>query len=162
MSHFLFGTFDLSDGHNFDLPQLSFELCQIGCRHDVFLAFTPLSKGHDVMTMLTDNGLAVAEQLPFVVTRSPIHDTSDELISPYRVVIDYSANIRLVGDRLHNVFKDASTILTEFHASLLVSEGYDVGFNKIQISINNLTDVLVEHLAREDDVPSLWMDIRPH
>jgi hypothetical protein len=152
MSHFIFGTF------NFAAPMSQSEQSGIGFK----LAAEALSKRlylrlHEnaalnlIFEMLAlTPGTIPHDRMIFIVTASPIRDTSDELISPYVIGLegsDTSLGVSLLRIRQ---FLTAACKIEEIESiTVWMSEGFDIEFQEFVVSPDAFDDLAMKVLAPE-------------
>jgi hypothetical protein len=125
----------------------------IGCNISQLIVFEILNQD--------ELGKGVAS-LPFLITGNPLHDTSDEIISPY--VLDfggksYLASLRDNLNKLSVFFKTLfnKNVITNF--IIFFSEGIDTEYEKIDTNINSFVDDIYNK-CNVDDIPSLKIIVK--
>ncbi len=115
-------------------------------------------KQDNVAEMLLKFGITNTTATPFLITASPMEDTSDTLISPYNnapaVIFD---NFRRIEGWISRVLRQpgVEAIL------LFLTEGYDTEFEEIQIRSGELASVVISKIKEYEDIPSLKLSVAP-
>ncbi len=159
MSSYLFGEFYFRDAPtSSELENLAFSLtaAALHARIHVELAFNIVQR--DVFTILkrSDGGIS-SESVAFLLTESPLSNTSDELIAPLNVMpLDLE---RVIRERLRRVeaFLRSAQLMQFRGLSLYTetwSEGYDAPRREEEISLEFLVDRLLDLYRELHDIPS--------
>lgn len=158
MSYFLFGTVRLAEAAG-ELDELGWQMVGAGSEVRLFVLVGPNVVQPPVRDILGEHNLLGDQDVPFMVTSSPLRDTSDELISPYQVA---GGDLRLVRDSLVRVGKWLERVSSHRGVrgiQLFTSEGYDTSFAESESSPADLADQIMERLEGEGGVPSLWIHV---
>jgi hypothetical protein len=125
---------------------------QLGCNIVQSIVFKILGKE-----------LAADNELIFLLTDSPISDTSDELIDYLgESREDMIEVVRAHGKRLTEFLTSLRSVESLSRVSLVVSEGYDTAYRSEEADLTRLTNRLVELAAEADwlGFPSVELSIR--
>ena len=99
--------------------------------------------------------------LPFLITDSPLTDTSDAVISPSELHSkdDRVRIIRQNFERISSVFAEALTTQELGNIEVILSEGYDTEYPEKRIPITTFVETCISLLEGEWEVPSIRLII---
>ncbi len=158
MSDYLFGEFYfravLSTPEQENLA-FSLAAAALRARIHVQLAFNIVQRDVFAILKRSDGGLS-SESVAFLLTESPLSNTSDELLGPLNVMpLDMERVIRERLKRVETFLKSAR--LMDFRGLSLYtetwSEGYDVPRREEDISLEFLVDRLLDLYAELHNIP---------
>ena len=155
MSYFLFGAVRIDPECVSDLCQLSRAVARAALARDLFVLAGPNITQRDITRVLHDRGLNTPGCMPFVLTSSPVHDTSEDLLSPLE---SGTSDIDYLHPRLMRVAAWITLVLAIPGVSgleLLTSEGYDTSYAELRVPPGRFAEELVHRVRAEYDVPSL-------
>ncbi len=93
--------------------------------------------------------------LPFLVTQSPVHDTSDALISPYYApeqgVDGVLERARPIGGWMKSILALEKVPYVE----LWMTEGYDPAFETVNVKVHEFENVLSQRIKEDVDISSV-------
>ncbi len=165
MSHFLCGKFgfkshlpvERQEEFSFRLTEaaLSNQLAlQLGCNIVQEIVFEILK-----MEWATSD----AKELPFLVTASPLADSSDGLISPDTLALPPDLYYAKLGENLQRLIKFLTSINEPGLLStvtVVFSEGFDDNYEEIVTSADLFVEQCVNAFKKEERVPSLKVRIQ--
>jgi hypothetical protein len=100
---------------------------------------------------ILDKDLATKRALPFLLTGSPISDTSDDLLNYWSESrAQMKTKVKSNAERLQNFIASLRSIPHIAGVALFVSEGYDTSYRKENVTIELLASRFIE-LAEEYD-----------
>jgi len=160
MSHFLCGRFIFEDGlPRATVVEFSFKVVQEACGHHLAVQLGCNIVQPVVFEIL---GLERASpnniNLPFVITDSPISDTSDDLISPGDFESTLEVGYEILETNLHRVkafLLSVSEIGAVRAAILCFSEGYDDKYQELDVPLDSFVERCLHVFKEEERVPSL-------
>jgi hypothetical protein len=159
MSYFLFGVVRFVDKADEELDEFSWQIVGAGSDLRVFVLVGPNVMQPPVRDILRERDLLGADCLAFMVTGSPLRDTSHELISPCREdggdLIDIRESLGRVGTWLERLSRFQGVLGIQ----LFTSEGYDTNFAECESSPAGIVDEIMRRLEGEGDVPSLRIHV---
>jgi hypothetical protein len=110
--------------------------------------------------MLEAAGEPSAGAIPFLMTSSPVRDTSDLLISPYnfpgRGIDGVVENLRTMSKWLEAVLGLGAITTVE----VWMTEGFDVKFEEWHVCCDEFVRTVAARLAEEGNVPSMRVWVR--
>ena len=166
MSHFICGEFVFKS----HLPvkrqeELSFKLTeaalsnhfalQLGCNIVQDIVF-------EILKM--ERATSDAKELPFLVTTSPLADSSDGLISPYTLGLPpdlYYAKLEENLQRLKQFLVGINEMGVLSTLTVVFSEGFDDSYEEINTSLDSFIEQCINAFKKEEGVPSLRVRIQP-
>lgn len=161
MSYFLFGVVRLVGPAEGEFDEFGWQMVGAGSEVRLFVLVGPNVMQPPVRDILREQDLLGPHDIPFMVTTSPLRETSHELISPNHVA---GGDLRGVRDSLGRVGKwiDRVAKLRGVRGiQLFTSEGYDTSFDECESTPADLANVILERLEGEGDVPSLRIHVTP-
>lgn len=102
----------------------------------------------------TLNGVEMA----YLITGSPLWDTSDELISPYTAagsLDDYYVKLTFVLQNIQHLAQYALQAQPVAAIIIFFSEGYDVSYQEISTQLHSFTERCLQAFKEEKQVPCL-------
>ena len=162
MSYFLCGrihlTRALSDG---DRAELAFSLSNAGLTHRLCLQLDCNIVQSEVVEILqrNDGGLSDLD-FAFLLTDSPLSNTSDEIVNPNVEPLDKPRAMRERLRRVAGFLSSAKDLVLVSGVSLYISVGYDNSYAEEEIPIeffaNRVTDLYTEMF----EIPSVCFKFR--
>jgi hypothetical protein len=160
MSYFLFGSLTTDPSQMKD-NDLAWRIADAASASRLFVLLGPNVHQRVVLDILRARSLLADGHLPLVLTRSPLCDTSEELLADYIASEDEPGSagnsLNRVGEWLQAVLKVPG--IREVH--LLTSDGFDDVFTELQARADQLADVVMARIQEEGDVPSLSIRLVP-
>ena len=159
MSYFVFGQIRYSGGlTESECESSSWHAIKVG--HDLSLYVTLACNivQEVVHEMLLKHGDDSRTTTPFVVTGSPLDNTSDNLVSPFQLTPEgVQSNLQKIEQWICEVFRGG----TVKRVMLFLTEGYDDQFERLEISPSEVRSLLSSKIEAVGDVPSLVVDVVP-
>ena len=160
MSYFVFGS--IAFGENRDdekLDDKAWRIVRRGIKNNIFVLVTPNIPQKIVHEMIDEQEADVKSDIRFLITASPMCDTTHSLISPpylgeEGLKIVYK-NLALISKWVNEMFKYDGVA----RMSLYLTEGYDDSFKKSKIKAKDLYAALHNEVDEYGDIPSLALEI---
>jgi hypothetical protein len=155
MSHFCFGEVELLPG--WDPVQAAWEMLEAARRAGLFVMCGPTISQRSVFEMLTLRGWDWQHGVPFLLTGSPLEDTSCSVISSAEIegAADVVAGFGRIGRWLELISRE----LRPRRIRLLMTEGFDDEFRTIETEDFDLEarlPELVEEWWYTPSIELLW------
>lgn len=159
MSYFLFGVVRLAGLTEGELDEFGWRMVGAGSELRLFVLVGPNVTQPPVRDILREFDQLGGDHVPFMLTTSPLRDTSHELISPNQVA---GGDLRVVRDSLGRVgtwLERVSGLAGVRGIQLFTSEGYDTSFAESESSPAGLAEQVMERLEGKWDLPSLRIHV---
>ncbi len=162
MSHFLFGTIiSESDWDSEKGDADSRRILQLALSIDIN-SFLGYAIPQDVVWRMLDNPRRInGSRLPFLLSTSPIRDTSDEMINPLQ---DLDNGLETVASYLRRVQSWVESILSIDHihtVEMRMTEGYDSAPALMEVDLKSLALELTRHISWSY-VDSIYLSIKKY
>jgi len=157
MSYFSFGSIKCSADSNFDI--IAWHVLKNGMMHKINLLFQHNIHQRDVVEMLDEQIGKSDVDLFFMLTSSPIHDTSEELISPPYFGEQNLESVKRNLIRIAELINDIMHNNAVLSVVLCFTLGYDIAFQTRDIRVDQLVDVMRNDIIKEYDIPSIKFNI---
>ncbi len=160
MSYFAFGIIKYKKDYCKEtLDNFAWEIFRRGIDNSLFLFLSPNIPQKIINEMLDKQYYENNSNLRFLVTASPISDTTDALISPpYFGESDLSSvykNIFLIDKWIKEILKYDDVVKVE----LFLTEGYDENFKKVRTSISEMDSDIEKEINEYGDIPSIIVEV---
>lgn len=163
MSYFVFGTFKLAKPMDERvLKDIAFAIVECGLSHRLCLQL-----GHNIVQagLLFEmfdfkQGSIPADSLPFLMTDSPISDTSDGLISPYHVGLGDEPSLLVNLTRMKRFLVGLAQVHNVAGIDVYFTEGYDHSFEEISVSPDRFDEVALKVFEPAPEIPSTRFVLR--
>jgi hypothetical protein len=160
MSFLVFGEIVHGSGiGNKGLEGLAWDIFQRGVDNHLYVMMDANIYGETVWEMLAKQGGSKKPRITFLITNSPMENTSEELMSPSYFGDDRAG---IVSANLRKISNWVGAVLAFDHVDnliLFVTENYDISFKAIKADRHDLYSVLMTHVGLGLDVPSFVVDI---
>ena len=157
MSYFLFGAVEHSSQEdNLDLD-MAWQLVKTGIRNNLFLFIGPSIYQENVNEMILKQ--AGFKGISFLITGSPLENTSDSLISPYQHPGTWHDSLSDCVSRLSNWASEVLRLNGVVGITLGMTEGYDTNFEELSLTLEDFQAELIKRFKEYGDVPSLKVRI---
>lgn len=162
MSYFLAGLFHfgraLSDRERIDT---AFELSEKALQNRLALQLAP-NLAQPVVFEILEKHVAADDELIFLLTASPVSDTSDDIVTYWNESRDAMVEkIRAHVERVKGFLTSIKTIEALGHVTLFVSEGYDTTYQQERVGLDSLAERFIALAADYDwlGFPSVKLSI---
>ena len=109
--------------------------------------------------MLHARGFADNKYLPLLLTGSPLCNTSHELLADYWGAQDRPQSAKSNLGRVREWCRNVLQIPCVGGIHLFTVDGYDIDFEELRVSIDQLADAMMTEIEEEGDIPSLYMQL---
>jgi hypothetical protein len=153
MSYLCFGRIDFASRCS---PEISWSLVKKGLDEGLFVALWPNIVQTPVLEMLEASGWRRGNTCAFLLTGSPVEDTSDSLISPFELATE-----RILANfgRIERWLQRVEEACRPRAIALFMTEGFDDHFREISASTDNIASTLGGLLREQDELPSVQLRI---
>jgi hypothetical protein len=159
MSYLAFGSIFIVDFYSNKYDETAQRIVRKGIDLGLFVLLSPNIPQVIVKKMLDEHELGSKPDFQFLITGSPICDTTDSLISPpYFGEEDLRSvykNLALIAKWIDEIMKYDG--IKEVH--LYLTEGYDDCFKEMDASTIDLNEMLNAEVREYGDIPSLCLKV---
>jgi hypothetical protein len=160
MSYFLFGSLTTEPSQK-ESDDLAWRLADAASSLRLFVLLGPNIHQHVVLDILRTRGLLTDKHLPLLLTRSPLCDTSEELLADYIAAEDEPGSVISSLNRVSDWLRAVLLIPSVCEVHLLISDGFDDAFTELEAGTDQLAAVVMARVQEEGDVPSLSIRLVP-
>ncbi len=158
MSYFLFGAIT-TDSSLRDDNELAWRVAVAAASERLFILLGPNLHQKPVLDVLESRGLVGSGYMPLLLTRSPLRETSEELLADYHPTESHPQSARSTFVHVSEWVRYVLLIPEVRGICLFTSDGFDDCFDEFETSVDQLTDTMMSRIEKEGDVPSLCVHI---
>lgn len=157
MSYFIFGSIKYQNGlSENEISDLSWKIIKESLKNRLFILLGFNVKVEIVKSMLKEQDPEIDKSLRFLITESPIEDTSDSLLSPFDPKTSFLDLLNQKFLLLETFLKDILEIQNILSIRVYITEGHDNNFIKKEVEIKNFAALLlIETKDSIYDIPSI-------
>jgi len=157
MSYVIFGTFNLrATGDEGATKEAAFQLVERALAQRLHIQLgSNIAHAGPLLEMLGFSSTPLPpDRLLFLLTDSPISDTSDELISPYCAGIEDEPSLQVNLFRIQRFLRSVRDVKDITSIDLYFTEGFDVRFERKALRVDEFYEATLQAFGPAPEIPS--------
>jgi CRISPR/Cas system-associated protein Cas5 (RAMP superfamily) len=163
MSGFVFGTLTFLNDYSYDsydeLDDIAWQIFRLGDKHSVYFIFDPNIKQKSVCEMIDEQIREKSYHLRYLLTTSPVQDTTDNFVIPIENPDEYGKAILENMSSLASLIKSIVEIEEVKNMVVFIVEGEDIEFKKIKTDSKGIHEAIIREIDEDGDMPSVMFEV---
>jgi hypothetical protein len=160
MSYYIFGMIvRRADLNEIEEESLEWKIVERGIDHHIYVRLRANIYITEIMDMLWKSDLTYGPHIDFLITASPLDNTSDGFVRPHEVGDDH---VNMIQTKLRSISNWIESIIDHIDAKKIyvyVTDTFDVSYEKVQANTGDIYEVLKSQIDVSGEISPFVMEV---